>query len=38
MKNNFQKTIPNPIKFSGVGLHSGKKSKITVTSRKQTKE
>ena len=30
MKNNFQKTIPNPIKFSGVGLHSGKKSKITL--------
>ena len=26
----YQKTINNPISFEGIGLHSGKKSKITV--------
>ncbi len=30
MSENFQKTISNPISLKGVGLHSGKKSKITI--------
>ena len=30
MSDYFQKTISSPIKFSGIGLHSGKKSKLTL--------
>ena len=26
----YQKTISNPISFEGIGLHSGKSSKITI--------
>ena len=30
MKNVYQKTLLNPVSFEGIGLHSGKKSKITI--------
>ena len=30
MKNIYQKTLQNPVSFEGIGLHSGKKSKITI--------
>ena len=30
MNSIFQKTLTKPVKFQGIGLHSGKKSKITL--------
>ncbi len=30
MKNVFQKTLAKPIKFNGIGLHSGQESEITI--------
>ena len=34
MQSIYQKTISNPISFKGIGLHSGKESKITIFSGK----
>ena len=31
----YQQTITNPVNFAGVGLHSGKKSKITILPGKE---
>ena len=36
MQEIYQKTICNPASFEGIGLHSGKKSKITIMIGKQT--